>query len=279
MRYWYCYNNWMLIAQENSRVEPFCLYVAYLPERPLGVRVTWYLADISLNFSTSLCSTASRYSCCACSFGSSGKKSLWMILFKDCKENISLAMLKVCMILGWCDKLGLTGIRVRNVSAKSSQWLCLLAVSFCAFYSLNLPLIQSKFLILSENFLCKIKQISFAKLQIWVKAGQLISFSSNRLAAVNVAASREISFTKTNDRHFLSKMSPQHFKQFHAMFMQGLGYLWANHWQHVSLMSNLKVLSQIYFVISLLVLSPCCETTSKIYTILWKGLLFVKFSV
>lgn len=62
-----------------------------LPNRllPDGVRETWYLADISRSFSKSLCSTASRYSCCALNFGSSGKKSLWMILFKDynCNEN------------------------------------------------------------------------------------------------------------------------------------------------------------------------------------------------
>lgn len=120
----------------NIRVETFCLNTVYVPKRPPGVCVTWYLADISLNFSTSLCSTASRYSCCACSFGSSGKKSLWMILFKDCKKDISLSMFKVCKTLGWFDDLGLTGLRVRNVSATSSQWLSLLTLY--TVYSLDL---------------------------------------------------------------------------------------------------------------------------------------------
>ena len=50
---------------------------------PDGVRKAWLLADISRCFSKSLCSTASRHSCCALNFESSGKESLWMILFKD----------------------------------------------------------------------------------------------------------------------------------------------------------------------------------------------------
>ena len=54
---------------------------------PDGVRKAWHLADISRCFSKSLCSTASRHSCCALNFESSGKESLWMILFKDYNCN------------------------------------------------------------------------------------------------------------------------------------------------------------------------------------------------
>lgn len=61
-----------------------------------------YRMEISLILSRSPFSSASRYSFCACSFVTSGKKSLWIIFSKLCqqKQNTSRRLIQRCNFHG-----------------------------------------------------------------------------------------------------------------------------------------------------------------------------------